>query len=185
MQLLVPSETAAQLRCVARQDLPDALRSALAEALGTARIHGASAADPAVAEQAPSIISHTTLCSVAAWARTQGMQACTLAQLVRNAQVYIESPRVYQRPKSLDEQLAKIARANEAAEYARMVAPREEPYTVRGALVPADERAAWRQTRSHVSAILNIALSMGAVATAVWWGAGSRSPIWSPLRSQR
>lgn len=40
------------------------------------------------------------------------------------------------------------------------------------------EREAWRETRTQLSALLNILLSIFAVATAVWWGAGSHSIIW-------
>ena len=41
-----------------------------------------------------------------------------------------------------------------------------------------EERTAWRDARAHMSALMNILLSMGAIATAVWWGAGSASTLW-------
>ena len=44
-----------------------------------------------------------------------------------------------------------------------------------------DERSAWHDTQKHISAVLNVLLSMGAIAAAVWWGAGSAGPIWVRL----
>lgn len=43
------------------------------------------------------------------------------------------------------------------------------------------EEQEWQEVRQQISAILNVLLSVVAVITAVWWAAGTASPIWVGL----
>lgn len=44
----------------------------------------------------------------------------------------------------------------------------------------------WLQVRKQLSAIINVAISVVAVAISVWWAGGSSDPIWvSFLQSSR
>ncbi|WFD31469.1 hypothetical protein MSPP1_002505 [Malassezia sp. CBS 17886] len=44
-------------------------------------------------------------------------------------------------------------------------------------ITPA-ERAAWRDARGHTSAMANVLVSMGAVATGAWWAGGNADVLW-------
>ncbi|WFD19946.1 hypothetical protein MCAP1_002189 [Malassezia caprae] len=182
--LVVPSATAARLeRLAAREDVPSHVREALRTQIVRVPLSGHTPADPSRAD-AEVRIPHTLLVQVSQWARDD---AYTLAYLLRGAQLYHPPRPVYERPKELDASLEAIRRAHEESEYARMVSwtPSQRapaaPYRLSSEVAPhavAAEHEAWREARSQLSALVNILLSMGAVATAVWWGAGSRGAIW-------
>ncbi|WFD42419.1 hypothetical protein MPSI1_001063 [Malassezia psittaci] len=124
------------------------------------------------------------LTEVAQFGRSIKDNSLTLDGLLQGSNVYISPPPKYERPKELDESLARITRMQEEREYARMSQP-ANPYTLNPSRMAnqshwssEEERAAWRSTREQISVIVNIALSIGAVATATWWAAGNASPIW-------
>ena len=195
--LVVPSATAARLeRLAAREDVPSDVREALRSQMVRVPLGGHAPADPSLAH-AEGRVPHTLLVQVSQWARTHD-DAYTLASLLRGAQLYHPPRAVYERvrrhglpqPKELDASLEAIRRAHEESEYARMVSPAPTqpsaaPYRLSGGAAPHAVRAeheAWRETRTQLSALVNILLSMGAVATAVWWGAGSRDSLWVRTR---
>jgi len=203
LELLVPSSTAARLRQVrAHAELPAPLRNDLIQALRPPKLSGASAADVTQSsDDAPVRVPRRVLVDVAAWVREYAPDdALTLDALLRGAQIYFEPRPVYRRvrrcgfclpqPPELEASLAAIRRAHEEAEFAQMSTPRDNkerecsaPYTFTSAVprdlaVVAAEHQTWQETRSQLSAVINVIVSMLAVATAVWWGSGSASVLW-------
>lgn len=184
LELVVPAPTAARLQRLAHAPTtPHTLRSALTEQVHPLLDSTSAAAPRDAPATGAARVSRAVLTEVAAWARAEGDAALTLDALLHGAEVYVAPRPRYERPKELDESLARIARMHEEADYARMT-QRAEPYTLRGvaagmpATSEAREQLAWRESREQLSVILNVALSVGAVATASWWAAGHASPIW-------
>ncbi|KOS15894.1 hypothetical protein Malapachy_3326 [Malassezia pachydermatis] len=190
--LVVPPNTVAALQAIlARDDVPPSLRDDLQAALRPAPLHGATPADLSVTE---TCLPHQVLVDVAHWAQTKNEPTLALSELVRGTSLYFKPPPVYQRPPELDASLEAIQRAHDEKEYARMTAappPAAWKATTLATLYPPSreaaqaERVAWRQTRAQMSAVLNIMLSMGAVATAAWWAGGTASPIWVRWQSMK
>lgn len=52
---------------------------------------------------------------------------------------------------------------------------RENPWQPKSNRTEAEE---WEEVKKQISAIANVALSVGAVATATWWAGGNADPIW-------
>ncbi|WFC93846.1 hypothetical protein MBRA1_000470 [Malassezia brasiliensis] len=174
LEWVVPAPSATRLAHVAHaQDTPKALSEALKTHMKPHRDASSSAApDGATAMRVP----RETLVQVAQYGRTQHDNSLLLDALLRNGSVYVPPLPKYERPKELDESLARIQRMHEEREYARMT-ERAQPYTVReahtrpAAAAEAQERQAWRESREQISVIINILLSVAAVATAACYGA--------------
>ncbi|WFD27541.1 hypothetical protein MNAN1_002539 [Malassezia nana] len=178
--LVVPGATAARLeRLCAREDVPDSVRQAVQAQLMRIPLSGGMPADPALAA-VDARVPHTLLVQVAQWAYVRDEPVYMLASLLQGARVvYVD---ILTQPKELDESLEAIRRAQEESEYERMTAPCVPPRatTLRPARTEAarEEHAAWREARSQIGAMINVVLSMGAVATAVWWGAHGHNTLW-------
>lgn len=181
LEWVLPAPGATRLARVAQApETPPALREALKTHMQPYRDASSSASlDGATAVRVP----RETLVQVAQYGRAQHDDSLMLDTLLRNGSVYIPPLPKYERPKELDESLARIQRMHEEREYARMT-ERAQPYTVReartrpAAAADEQERQAWRESREQISVIVNILLSVAAVATAAWWAAGNASPIW-------
>lgn len=194
-ELVVAETTAARLRVLAAEHvLPEPLSTHVVRGVrGT--LDGASVADISVPRTAPVRLPHVVLADVAAWARDArpDNESLMLVRLLQGSTLYHPPPPVYERPRELDESLEAIRRAQEQQEYERMTSTEKPgpaaPYAVRaaGTARPTgkhallEERRAWRETRSQLSATANIMLSMVAVAVAAWWSGGTADATWKTL----
>ncbi|KAE8266228.1 hypothetical protein A4X09_0g6118 [Tilletia walkeri] len=135
-------------------------------------------------------------------------QQLTLYALTRGAKLYFTPKPKFERSPELEKSLAAIRLAQEQAEYER-ISTISQPYNKKRSLfnltepprpyhnadsarltiptlsvqklTPEQEAEEWAEANKQISAVLNIVVSMGAVATAAWWAAGSASVIWKTL----
>ncbi|KAE8215838.1 hypothetical protein CF327_g919 [Tilletia walkeri] len=135
-------------------------------------------------------------------------QQLTLYALTRGAKLYFTPKPKFERSPELEKSLAAIRLAQEQAEYERM-STISQPHNKKRSLfnltepprpyhnadsarltiptlsvqklTPEQEAEEWAEANKQVSAVLNIVVSMSAVATAAWWAAGSASVIWKTL----
>ncbi|KAE8259410.1 hypothetical protein A4X13_0g1033 [Tilletia indica] len=135
-------------------------------------------------------------------------QQLTLYALTRGAKLYFTPKPKFERSPELEKSLAAIRLAQEQAEYERM-STISQPHNKKRSLfnltepprpyhnadsarltiptlsvqklTPEQEAEEWAEANKQISAVLNIVVSMGAVATAAWWAAGSASVIWKTL----
>ncbi|PWN89260.1 hypothetical protein FA10DRAFT_139574 [Acaromyces ingoldii] len=137
-------------------------------------------------------LQHRTLVGVARWA-AEGSDTLsdqiTLRNLLRGAILAYPARQKPERPAELVESLRNIELAQQRAEYEAMVsAPsranqREQQWSVgvenwkRG----SHEAEEWLEVRRQLSAIVNVGVSIVAVATSVWWAGGNIDPIWKTL----
>jgi len=131
----------------------------------------------------------------------------TLYALTRCAKLHFPPKPKFERSPELERSLAAIRLANEKAEYERISALRnpvqnkrtlfslaEPPRAVTDeqtgpslhalsvqTLTPEQEAQQWAEANKQISAVINVVISMGAVATAAWWAAGSAIVIWKTL----
>ncbi|CAD6887075.1 unnamed protein product [Tilletia caries] len=131
----------------------------------------------------------------------------TLYALTRGAKLHFPPKPKFERSAELEKSLAIIRLAHEQAEYERM-STIQQPHNKRRSLfnltepprshptdstydtvptlsvqklTPEQEAEEWAEANKQISAVVNIIVSMGAVATAGWWAAGSASVIWKTL----
>ncbi|WFC98337.1 hypothetical protein MYAM1_001063 [Malassezia yamatoensis] len=182
LELVISAGNATRLEQLARdENVPLTLRQTVQESTQGLMTESS----PAVSGDAKRVrVPRGVLTEIAQFGRSIQDSSLSLDGLLQGSHVYIAPPPKYERPKELDESLARIARMQEEREYARMSQP-ANPYYMNPSRTPKqsywsseEERAAWRSTREQISVIVNIALSIGAVATATWWAAGNASPIW-------
>ncbi|KAK9895305.1 hypothetical protein P389DRAFT_91035 [Cystobasidium minutum MCA 4210] len=126
----------------------------------------------------------------------------TLRELIRGSEVYIDPPKVQERSPELEAILAPIRLAQEQATYASFLSSSssllDRPSTHRDAFSlnnteTWDFRTAshpnttvkqeWDAVRKELSAVANVLASMAAVATAVWWAAGTTALAQKTLMS--
>ncbi|KAE8226570.1 hypothetical protein CF319_g840 [Tilletia indica] len=135
-------------------------------------------------------------------------QQLTLYALTRGAKLYFTPKPKFERSPELEKSLAAIRLAQEQAEYER-ISTISQPHNKKRSLfnltepprpyhnadsarltiptlsvqklTPEQEAEEWAEANKQISAVLNIVVSMGAVATAAWWAAGSASVIWKTL----
>lgn len=169
--LTLPPATVAVLLSLA--GAPSTLYEDIRNSMQSMPLNQDTPADPGIARQ-QTTVPHDMLVRIAQWARTHDRPDLCLDMLLRGARVYTPPPPKYERPRELDESLDAIRLEQEQRNYDSMVyhaAPTDKGTT-------REEHLAWRETRLHISAIFNVLLSMAAITAAVWWGAGSASPLW-------
>jgi len=171
VMLVLPEATVARLLSLA--DAPSLLQKDIRDCMQCMPLNHDTPADPSIARQ-HTTVPHDLLVRVARWARSHDRPDLCLDMLLRGVRIYTPPPPKYERPRELDESLEAIRLEQERRTYDAMV--HHTAPTDRGAT--HEERLAWRETRLHISAMLNVLLSMAAIAAAVWWGAGSASPLW-------
>lgn len=169
--LTMPEATVARL--LSLTEAPSSLCEDIRNSMQSMPLDQDTPADPGIARQ-QTTVPHDMLVRVAQWARTHDRPDLCLDVLLRGARVYTPPPPKYERPRELDESLEAIRLEQERRTYDSMVY--HAAHADKGAT--REERLAWRETRLHISAIFNVLLSMAAIAAAVWWGAGSASPLW-------
>ncbi|KAK0553122.1 hypothetical protein OC845_001402 [Tilletia horrida] len=141
------------------------------------------------------------------------LQQYTLYALMRDAQIYFAPKPKFVRSPELEKSLAAIRLAQEQAEFNSissthnldplLPASKRNRYSLFDVsaptssspssfkppllsvqkLTPEQEAAEWAEANRQISAVINIVISMVAVATAAWWAAGSASVIWKTLVS--
>lgn len=171
VMLVMPEATVARL--LSLSEAPPSLHKDIRDCMQSMPLNHDTPADPSIARQ-HTTVPHDLLIRVARWARSHDRPDLCLDRLLRGARIYTPPPPKYERPRELDESLKAIRLEQERRTYDAMI--HHTAPTDRGAT--HEERLAWRETRLHISAILNVLLSMAAIAAAVWWGAGSASPLW-------
>ncbi|KAK0556557.1 hypothetical protein OC844_005824 [Tilletia horrida] len=135
----------------------------------------------------------------------------SLYALTRGAQLYFPPKPRFERSPELEKSLAAIRLAHEQAEYERMTSilnpsqrkrslfslaepPRSHasdslhpsaPVLTVQKLTPEQEAEEWAEANKQISAVINIVISMAAVATAAWWAAGSANVLWVELQASK
>lgn len=129
-----------------------------------------------------------------------GLTACRLPHRTDPFLSSPSSPLFFLQSPDLIESLRKIDLVRQEAEYKAMIASTPSTHAGRipghhvstrstASMIAApspQERASeaeeWQEVRQQLGAIANVALSVAAVATAVWWAGGSADPIWVRVR---
>ena len=160
VMLVMPEATVARL--LSLTEAPPSLHKDIRDCMQSMPLNHDTPADPSIARQ-HTTVPHDLLIRVARWASSHDRPDLCLDRLLRGARIYTPPPPKYERPRELDESLEAIRLEQERRTYDALI--HHTAPTDRGAT--HEERLAWRETRLHISAILNVLLSMAAIAAAV------------------
>ncbi|PWN35569.1 uncharacterized protein FA14DRAFT_172189 [Meira miltonrushii] len=143
-------------------------------------------------EKGSTVLSHQCLVDVASL--SQDGDNLSLNNLLRGAKVAIPIKPKPERSPALIEALRKIELEQQEKEYAAMMPSQSDKSlsfldTFRSGgsgksgygKDNSNDDEEWAEVRQQISAIINVLVSMVAVAVAVWWAGGTADPIWKTL----